>query len=76
MTKIEIFVQMFRDCSLLSKPAPAQYVHAVSYVMMNARQLTNSIETTDIPMENTVAEFMAFFYSGGPKPRFLEQNGL
>lgn len=76
MNPIDVFVQMFRDASLLSKVTPAQHAHAVGYVMLNARQLTNSLNTTDVPIENTVAEFLSFFYAGGPKPQFLSMNNL
>lgn len=76
MTKIEIFCQLVRDASLLSKVSVEQYIKGVSYILLNARQLTNYIESTDIPMETTVAEYIAFAYAGGPKPRLLVNNGL
>lgn len=76
MTKIQIFLEMLRDVSLLQKPAAAQHVHAVSYAMLNASRLTNYIETTDIPMEDTVAAYIKFAYFGGPKPDILTLNGL
>ena len=38
--------------------------------------ITNYIETTDIPMEDTIADYINFAYFGGPKPRLLEMNGL
>lgn len=76
MTKIDIFCQMFRDASLISKIAAPEYVRAVGFIMLNSRQLTNYIETTDIPMEQTVGECLAYFYNHGPKPRLLVMNGL
>ncbi len=76
MTKIEIFLQLVRDASLLWKVSPSAHVRAVSYLMLNAQRITNYIETTDIPMEDTVTEYMMFAYAGGPKPRLLLMNGL
>ena len=76
MRKIDIFVQLFRDCSMLSKVDMSQYLHAVTYVMVNADRLTYSMQSSDIPMEDTLNEFLKFFYSGGPKPRFFVDNGL
>ncbi len=77
MSKIEIFCQLVRDASMLTPGInAASYIKGVSYILVNSRQLTNYIESTDIPMETTVAEYLAFAYAGGPKPRLLLNNGL
>lgn len=76
MTKIQIFLEMLRDASLLANPGFMKHVHAVGYLMLNADRITNYITTTDIPMESTIADYLSFAYNGGPKPRLLEMNGL
>jgi len=76
VNKIDIFIQLVRDASILRGASPENHTRAMAYLMLNSRQLINYISTTDFSFESLVREYLDFCYNAGPKPNFLTQNAL
>jgi hypothetical protein len=79
MPKIQIFLELVRDASLLYKPTPTptQHVRTVAFLAENLDAgVTNYVNSTDIPMDQTIDEYLKFAYAGGPKPKMLAMHGL